>query len=76
MYADEKIKMADFLGELHASERTSISLDHDRRTRDVVYLQSQDGNLSKELLPLLPDLGSHVPLASQALGMIRTFSQL
>ncbi|PLW52826.1 hypothetical protein PCANC_08865 [Puccinia coronata f. sp. avenae] len=66
--AYEKIKMADFLGELHASERTSISLDHDRRTRDVVYLQSQDGNLSKELLPLLPDLGSHVPLASQALG--------
>ncbi|WAR53668.1 hypothetical protein PtB15_3B176 [Puccinia triticina] len=75
--AYEKVTMSDFLAELRASE-TSLHLDpplntsnparSSGSTRDVVYLQSQDGNLAKELLPLLPNVGDHVPVASQALG--------
>ncbi|KAH9470359.1 hypothetical protein Pst134EA_007623 [Puccinia striiformis f. sp. tritici] len=77
--AYEKVTMADFLAELRATEG-SMSQDPLANTSttdnaqsagprgDVVYLQSQDGNLSKELLPLLPDVGTDVPIASQALG--------
>jgi hypothetical protein len=77
---DEKVTMADFLAELRGSEtassqdRSTNDSNRDRASSgsrgDVVYLQSQDGNLSKELLPLLPNVGTHVPIASEALGMI------
>ncbi|KAA1076060.1 hypothetical protein PGT21_033432 [Puccinia graminis f. sp. tritici] len=77
--AYEKLTMADFLAELRGCSGTKSSQDgstdaanQDRASSgsrgDVVYLQSQDGNLSKELRPLLPNVGTHVPIASQALG--------
>lgn len=75
----EKMTMSDFLTELRASDATKGDRDSETTSeasgepehstcKDVVYLQSQDGNLYKELLPLLPDLGTQVPIASQALG--------
>ncbi|KAI8458151.1 cupin-like domain-containing protein [Phakopsora pachyrhizi] len=51
-------------------QRSTIVPDDNRDDDgdDVLYLQSQNGNLSDELSPLIKHLGSHLPLASKALG--------
>ncbi|CAH7667719.1 cupin-like domain-domain-containing protein [Phakopsora pachyrhizi] len=51
-------------------QRSTIVPDDNRDDDgdDVLYLQSQNGNLSDELSPLIKHLGSHLPLASKALA--------
>ncbi|MBW0507267.1 hypothetical protein O181_046982 [Austropuccinia psidii MF-1] len=67
--AYEKMTMTDFLNELRQPADYINNLAPIQK--DVVYLQYQDGNLTKELLPLLPDIGPNLPIASQALGADR-----
>ncbi|KAG0140748.1 hypothetical protein CROQUDRAFT_52776 [Cronartium quercuum f. sp. fusiforme G11] len=63
--AYEQMPFNRFLAELQSVSTPSSS---DSEARDVLYLQSQDGNLHKELRALLDDVGDEVPIASAAMG--------
>lgn len=61
--SDEKTTVSTFFGRL--LDRPS---DTARHKDEVVYLQSQDGNLVNDFAELLPDVGSDIPTATEALG--------